>query len=209
MSGILRGCPVVVAAPSGAGKTSLVRALAEIDPLVRLSVSYTTREPRPGESDGEHYHFTNSADFEKLIAADALVEHALVHGNYYGTGRDKVEESLNAGFDVILEIDWQGARQVRKLWPDALTIFVLPPSKEALLQRLTHRGQDSDAVIARRLANAKAEIEHYAEFDYLLVNDDFAHSLADLSAVLRAHRQLCSRQSRAHAGLIQALLKNA
>lgn len=207
MSTPQRGCLVVVAAPSGAGKTSLVRALAETDTLVRLSVSYTTREPRRGESEGEHYHFISTADFEALIEQDAMVEHALVHGNYYGTGRAKVEEALEQGFDVILEIDWQGARQVRKLWPDAMSIFVLPPSKHALMQRLTHRGQDSDTVITRRLANAKAEIEHYNEFDYLLINDDFAHSLADLSAVLRAHRQLCSRQSTAHAGLIEALLR--
>ncbi len=207
MSVNARGCPVVVAAPSGAGKTSLVRALAEIDTRVRLSVSYTTRQARPGEHDGEHYHFIDSARFEALIGDDALVEHALVHGNYYGTGRDKVEEALAAGFDVILEIDWQGARQVRKLWPDALSIFVLPPSKEALLQRLTHRGQDSNAVIARRLANAKAEIEHHAEFDYLLINDDFAHSLADLTAILRAHRQHSSRQTKAHEALIQTLLQ--
>ncbi len=207
MSAPQRGCLVVVAAPSGAGKTSLVRALAETDTLVRLSVSYTTREPRPGESEGEHYHFISTTEFEALIDQDAMVEHALVHGNYYGTGRAKVEEALEQGFDVILEIDWQGARQVRKLWPDAMSIFVLPPSKQALLQRLTHRGQDSEEVIARRLANAKAEIEHYNEFDYLLINDDFAHSLADLTAILRAHRQLCSRQSMAHAGLIEVLLR--
>ncbi len=200
------GCLIVVAAPSGAGKTTLVGLLAKADPKVRLSVSYTTREPRPGEIDGEHYRFVDRGHFESLIVSGALVEHALVHGNHYGTSRLDLQASIDAGLDVILEIDWQGARQVRAQWPEAVSIFVLPPSPQTLIERLHRRGQDSAEVIARRLANARAEIEHHDEFDYLIVNDDLDQALAALTAIVRAQRQRSARQRVEHARLIGRLL---
>lgn len=206
MSTLARGCLIVVAAPSGAGKTSLVRALAQADASVRLSVSYTTRGPRPGEIDGEHYRFVAVERFQQLIADSALVEHACVHGNYYGTGRADVESMVADGLDVVLEIDWQGARQVRQHWPEAISIFILPPSAHTLLERLTRRGQDSAEVIARRLANARAEIEHHDEFDYLIVNDDFQQALQALQAIVQSQRQRIARQRCEHAGLISELL---
>lgn len=200
------GCLIVVAAPSGAGKTTLVRMLAAADPKVRLSVSYTTRDPRPGEIDGEHYHFVDRACFESLIADAALVEHALVHGNHYGTSRLDLQGAVEAGFDVILEIDWQGARQVRAQWPEAISIFVLPPSPQTLIERLNRRGQDSAEVIARRLANARAEIEHHDEFDYLIVNDDLDQAFAALRSIVNAQRHRSARQCVEHAQLIGDLL---
>ena len=200
------GCLIVVAAPSGAGKTTLVRMLAAADPKVRLSVSYTTRDPRPGEVDGEHYRFVDRACFEALIADQALVEHALVHGNHYGTSRLDLRLAIDAGFDVILEIDSQCARQVRAQWPEAISIFVLPPSPRTLIERLHRRGQDSAEVITRRLANARAEIEHHDEFDYLIVNDDLDQAFAALTAIVVAQRQRSARQRVEHALLIGQLL---
>lgn len=200
------GSLFVIAAPSGAGKTSLVRALVERDARLELSVSHTTRAPRPGEVDGEHYRFTDVAHFEQLIAQDRLLEHALVHGNHYGTGRDQVEAAFAKARDVILEIDWQGARQIRQRFPACVTIFILPPSRDALFQRLRDRGQDSPEVIARRIANARGEMEHATEFDYLIVNDRFDEALDDLAAIVRAVRLSMRIQGPRQAGLLAQLL---
>ena len=196
----------VIAAPSGAGKTSLVRALVSDDARLQLSISHTTRAPRPGEIDGEHYHFTQVDFFQDLIAKDRLLEHAQVHGNFYGTGRDQVETAFTRGRDVILEIDWQGARQIRERFPACVSIFVLPPSRAALFDRLQKRGQDSAEVIKRRIANARGEIEHAAEFDYLIVNDRFDIALADLTAIIRAVRLSMRMQAPRQAGLLGQLL---
>lgn len=196
----------VIAAPSGAGKTSLVRALVEVDAGLQVSVSHTTRAPRPGEVDGEHYHFTTPAHFRELIAQERLLEHAEVHGNYYGSARDQLEAAFAAGRDVILEIDWQGARQIRERFPACVGIFILPPSRDALLERLRNRGQDSDAVIARRIANARGEMAHATEFNYLVVNDRFEDALADLRAIIRAVRLSMRVQGPRQAPLLQQLL---
>ena len=175
----------VVAAPSGGGKTSLINALLEKDDRVSLSVSYTTRSARPGEKDGVHYHFVDDPAFIGLIGRNALLEHAEVFGHRYGTGRDAVEKKLHAGFDVLLDIDWQGARQIRKSFPSCCTIFILPPSLETLRNRLARRGQDSEDVIEERMREARTEISHSSEFDYLIINDDFDQALADLQSIVR------------------------
>jgi guanylate kinase len=175
----------VVAAPSGGGKTSLINALLEKDDRVSLSVSYTTRSARPGEKDGVHYHFVDDPAFIGLIGRNALLEHAEVFGHRYGTGREAVEKKLRAGFDVLLDIDWQGARQIRKSFPSCCTIFILPPSLEILRNRLARRGQDSEDVIEERMREARAEISHSSEFDYLIINDDFDQALADLQSIVR------------------------
>ena len=175
----------VVSAPSGGGKTSLVNALLERDPHVALSVSHTTRPPRPGERDGVHYYFVDEAAFEALAADGAFLEHARVFDHRYGTGRESVERQLADGLDVLLDIDWQGARQIRASFPAARTIFILPPSLNELRRRLVGRGQDSETVIARRMRAARDEISHAGEFDFLIVNDDFEEALADLHAVIR------------------------
>lgn len=202
----MRGNVLIVAAPSGAGKSSLVNAVLALEPRIALSISSTTRPPRPGESEGEHYHFVARAEFDRQLAADAFLEHAKVHGNYYGTARAAVQPLLDQGIDVLLEIDWQGARQVRSRLPDALGVFILPPSRAELERRLRSRGQDSDEVIARRLAAAHEEISHYHEFDYLLINDDFATAVQELRAIFVARRLCRPVQSARHAGLIAALL---
>ena len=196
----------VIAAPSGAGKTSLVQALVDRDPRLQLSVSHTTRAPRPGEVDGEHYHFTGAAHFAELIAHERLLEHAQVHGNFYGTARDQIEAAFASGRDVILEIDWQGARQIRKRFPTCIGIFILPPSRAALHDRLNKRGQDTPEVIARRLANARGEMEHATEFDYLVVNDRFDDALADLAAIVRAVRLSMRVQAPRQRALLAQLL---
>jgi guanylate kinase len=174
-----------VAAPSGGGKTSLINALLEKDDRVSLSVSYTTRSARPGEKNGVHYHFVSDPTFIGLIGENAFLEHAEVFGHRYGTERDAVEKKLRAGFDVLLDIDWQGARQVRKSFPSCCTIFIIPPSLEVLRNRLARRGQDSEEVIDRRMREAKAEISHSSEFDQLIINDDFDKALADLQSIVR------------------------
>ncbi len=181
----LRGRLFVIAAPSGAGKTSLVRALMEREPRLGFSVSFTTRRPRPTEVDGRDYHFVTPARFAEMAAADAFLEHAQVFDNSYGTGRAQVEAALAAGRDLILEIDWQGARQVRARLPEALDVFILPPSREALEQRLRLRRTDSPEVIARRLADSVTEMSHWSEFRYVVVNDDFERALGDLAAIVR------------------------
>jgi guanylate kinase len=189
----------VVAAPSGGGKTSLISALIREDSRVRLSVSYTTRPPRPGEQDGVHYHFVDEPEFLDLISHNAFLEHARVFDYRYGTGRKAVEQQLASGHDVILDIDWQGARQIRETFPSCCSIFIIPPSLEVLRQRLTARGQDSEAVIRRRMRDAQAEISHWSEFDFLIINDDFDEALSDLQSIVRtgkSNRSLTGRQRR-------------
>ena len=175
----------VLAAPSGAGKTTLVRALMEREPELRFSISYTTRAQRPGEHDGRHYFFVSPEDFREMIAADAFLEHAQVFDNYYGTSRAQVEGLLAEGHGVVLEIDWQGARQVRAAMPESVGIFILPPSRAELERRLRGRATDSEAVIRRRLADAAADMSHWSEFQYVVVNDDFATALQALSDIVR------------------------
>ncbi len=178
----------IVSAPSGAGKSSLVKALLERDPAIRLSISHTTRAPRPGEEDGVHYHFVSREAFQERLGKGEFLESAEVYGNYYGTSQPWIEAERAAGRDILLEIDWQGAAQVRRLVPDAISIFILPPSIEELRSRLRGRGTDSEEVIARRMAAAREEVSHCLEFDYLVVNDQFDTALADLLAIARARR---------------------
>ncbi|HHO69201.1 MAG TPA: guanylate kinase, partial [Gammaproteobacteria bacterium] len=196
----------IVSAPSGAGKTSLVKALLERMDGIRVSVSHTTRPPRPGEQDGVDYHFVDKAGFQRLVEAGDFLEHAQVFDNFYGTSRSAVQAQLDAGDDVILEIDWQGARQVRRQFPDAVGVFILPPSLEALRERLTGRGQDPDEVIERRMRDAVSEMAHYDEYDYLVFNDDFEVALADLQALFRADRLRLARQAARHADRLAGLL---
>jgi len=179
-----RGRLIVIAAPSGAGKTSLVKALLTDEPRLRLSVSHTTRKRRPTEEEGREYHFVSVPRFEELIARGDFLEHARVFDNLYGTSRDFVERELAAGHDVLLEIDWQGAEQVRRAMPQAVTVFILPPSRRALAERLARRATDSPDIIARRLADAATDMSHYHEFDYVIVNDDFARAVHDLKRVI-------------------------
>lgn len=202
----MRGRLFVISAPSGAGKTSLVKALLAIEPTLQLSVSFTTRAPRPGEVDGIDYQFVNLDRFRQLQDAGAFLECATVHGNHYATSHPWLDEKLAAGCDVLLEIDWQGAAQVRRQLPEAVTLFILPPSLEALAQRLHGRRQDAPEVIAQRLAAAKAEIAHYVEFDYVIINNDFQIALEDLRAVLRASALTLERQAARQATLISNLL---
>lgn len=200
------GTLYIVAAPSGAGKTSLVKSLVETTSDVVVSISHTTRPLRPGEQDGVHYHFIPLPSFETMIAQGAFLEHAQVFGNRYGTSRAAVLAKLQAGLDVILEIDWQGAQQVRKQLPDSPSIFILPPSRDALRQRLAGRGQDSAEVIERRMAAALDELSHYVEFDYLVINDQFETALTELSAIIIAQRQRRTAQLERHLELFHILL---
>jgi guanylate kinase len=174
----------VITAPSGAGKTSLTRALLERHPALRLSVSYTTRQPRPHELEGREYHFVSRERFERLCAAGAFLEHAQVFDHYYGTSRDAVQQLQRRGVDVVLEIDWQGAQQVRAAMPDCISIFILPPSRAALKERLLKRQTDAPEVIERRLRDAVGDMSHYREFDYVVVNDDFKQARADLERIV-------------------------
>lgn len=201
-----KGTLFVVSAPSGAGKTSLVKALRAGLEGFTVSVSHTTRAMRPGEAHGRDYFFVGREEFEGMIAAGAFLEHALVFGNHYGTACATVAEALDQGSDVLLEIDWQGARQVRALMPDCVSIFILPPSLAALEQRLAARGQDDAETIARRMRDALSELSHYAEYDYLVVNDDFGEALAELRAIVVARRMRAPRQIERHRGLITAML---
>mgnify|MGYP003576021504 CR=1 FL=1 len=180
-----RGCLYVIAAPSGAGKTSLVKAVLARDPALRVSISHTTRKPRENERDGEHYHFVGVDEFNRLVAAGEFLEHAQVFDNYYGTSRRGVEALRAAGHDVILEIDWQGARQVRKAQPDCRSIFILPPSRQSLEERLRNRRTDSEDVIQRRLRDSMADMSHFAEFDQVVVNDDFESAVSHLLEIIR------------------------
>lgn len=198
------GTLFIVSAPSGAGKTSLVRALVEHTPDVIVSVSHTTRARRPGERDGVNYHFVEIAHFEAMVASNAFLEHAMVFGNHYGTARETVTRELSAGRDVILEIDWQGAQQVRTLMPEAVSVFILPPGYEELERRLRGRSTDTEETIRRRMNAAQAEMSHYGEYDYLVINDDFTRALTDLQALVRSTRlRLAAQQARNTAQLAQ------
>jgi guanylate kinase len=203
---ITSGTLYIISAPSGAGKSSLVNALIDSEPHIRVSVSHTTRAMRPGEVDGVHYHFVDHAQFTAMLEQGEFLEHAQVFDNFYGTSQRALEKTLAEGIDLILEIDWQGAQQVRKLMPQAKSIFILPPTREALRHRLTNRGQDSGEIIERRMREAVSEMSHYVEYDYLVINDDFSHALSDLKAVFRANQLLQAAQHQRHAGLLSELL---
>ena len=202
----MSGTLFIVSAPSGAGKSSLVKALLERDAGIRLSVSYTTRPPRPGELDGVHYHFVSRERFQEQLGRAEFLESAEVYGNFYGTSQTWIETEMAAGRDILLEIDWQGAAQVRKLMPEARSIFILPPSLIELQRRLDGRGTDSAEVIAKRMAAAREDISHALEFDYLVVNDVFDDALSDLLAITRCQRLHTRRQARMQAQLLSSLL---
>ena len=203
----MRGTLYIVAAPSGAGKSSIVNACLARDPNICLSISFTSRAPRPGERHAEHYHFVEATEFERMVGAGDFFEHARVHGDWKGTARQSVEPQLAAGRDVLLEIDWQGALQVRAQMPDAVSVFILPPSRQALEERMRARGQDSDEVIRRRLAAAREEMSHYDEFDYVIVNEHFATAVDEMCAIFTASRLRREAQAQRHAGLIATLLQ--
>jgi guanylate kinase len=203
----MQGTLYIISAPSGAGKTSLVRELLTTVPGLALSVSHTTRLMRPGEQNGVHYHFVGVDEFQAMIAAGAFLEHAQVFDKYYGTSKSGVIDQLQSGQDVILEIDWQGAQQMRDVFPEAVAIFILPPSKEVLERRLRARGQDSDEVIARRLREVPTEISHYKEYDYLLVNEDFGRTVVDLQSIIRARKLRRQAQEVALRSLLDGLIK--
>jgi len=200
------GTLFTVSAPSGAGKTSLVKALIESTPGLCVSVSHTTRPMRPGEQNGVNYHFVEAEEFHAMLDGAEFLEHAQVFGNLYGTSQTWVEAQLNAGTDVILEIDWQGAQQVKRLLPQTLSIFILPPSRATLKQRLTARGQDDTAIIAARMAEATEEMSHYVEGDFLVVNQDFDKALGELQAIITCQRLRTSRQQENLDNLLQDLL---
>lgn len=202
----MTGTLYIVAAPSGAGKSSLVQTLIKTTPNLAASVSYTTRPMRHGEQDGVHYHFTDEQGFAARLAQGDFLEHAVVFGHRYGTSRSFVEERLLQGLDVILTIDWQGARGIRQARPDCVSIFILPPSRKALRERLAARGQDNLDTIEQRMAAARDEIAHYPEFDYLVLNDDFESALADLQAIIRARRLSRAAQTEKMQALLQDLL---
>ncbi|KPK35437.1 MAG: guanylate kinase [Betaproteobacteria bacterium SG8_40] len=201
----MKGSVIIVSAPSGAGKTSLVKELVERDPATRKSVSHTTRPRRPGEQDGIDYHFVSAGTFQGMLEAGEFLESAEVHGNMYGTGQKWLEEQRRQGSDIVLEIDWQGAKQVRGLMPEAVGIFVLPPSVDTLRGRLTKRAQDSDQVIARRLAAARNEVSHVHEFDYVIINDDFDTAVQDLICIVRSIRLRLTAQLDRNQALINSI----
>ena len=203
-----RGRLFVITAPSGAGKTSLVNALLQREPGLRLSISHTTRPRRPNERDGREYHFVSVEQFEQLVAQQAFLEHARVFDNYYGTSRAFVEEQLRAGHDVLLEIDWNGAQQVRRALPACVTVFVLPPSRRALAERLAKRATDSPEVIARRLRDAAADMSHYREFDYVVVNDDFEHAVHELRRIIAGEAAELGAERPQLQGLLHELLED-
>jgi len=197
----------IFSAPSGAGKTSLVEALLESTDGIGVSVSHTTRDMRPGEEDGVHYHFIDKLEFEKMVDTGTFLEHAKVFDNYYGTSQKALEDRLSQGEDVILEIDWQGAQQVRKLMPYAISVFILPPSRKALEQRLNSRGQDSADVIARRMQDATSDMAHYVEFDYVIINNEFEVATQQLRAIVLAQRQRLDVLAKAEQSTLTALIK--
>ena len=200
------GTLYVFSAPSGAGKTSLVKSLLEKTNNIRVSVSHTTRAPREGEIDGQDYNFVSQNDFQDLINQNAFLEHAQVFDNFYGTSQAWVEQELLEGRDVILEIDWQGAKQIRNQIPETVGVFILPPSREELLSRLTGRGTDSAEIIARRMHDAENEMSHYGEFDYLVINDNFDDALEELRSIVIARRQRTAIQSVIQQDLLKNLL---
>ncbi|CAK0773393.1 Guanylate kinase [Gammaproteobacteria bacterium] len=196
----------IISAASGTGKTSLVKALQQSLPNLAVSISHTTRAPRPGETNDIHYHFVDKNHFEALLEQQAFIEYAHVFNNFYGTTREELIKNFSAGKDVILEIDWQGARQVRITFPEAIGIFILPPSREILRQRLQGRGQDRAEIIENRLAGARSEISHWNEFEYTVINNDFSMALAELEAIVRARRLLRTHRAIQIAALIDSLL---
>jgi guanylate kinase len=199
----------IVSAASGTGKTSLVSELLQRTDNLQVSISHTTRKPRPGEEHGKHYYFVEEASFLELVAQQAFLEHAKVFDHYYGTLTKTVQERLSEGVDLILEIDWQGARQVRKVFPNAHGIFILPPSRESLRQRLSSRAQDDEAIINQRMQSAIAEMSHYKEFNYLVINDDFETALAEMQSIILANRSSLSRQMAKNAELISSLISDS
>lgn len=204
----MKGSLFIITAASGTGKTSLVKQLIATTNDLAVSVSHTTREPRPGEIDGQHYHFTSASKFVEGIQAGEFLEHAQVFDNYYGTSRQSVDQQLNSGVDVILEIDWQGALQIKELYDDVTMIFILPPSKATLRQRLSSRGQDSQEVIEKRLAGAVTEMKQYVHFDYVVINDQFEAALTELKSIIVAKRQTLSRQQSRYGETIADLIKD-
>jgi guanylate kinase len=204
----MSGSLYIISAPSGAGKTSLVSKLIELDSHIKVSVSSTTRPMRPGEENGVNYHFLSIEQFQEKIDQNDFLEHAQVFDNFYGTSKSTVEAQLKAGKDVILEIDWQGAQQVRKLIPEAISIFILPPSLEELHRRLNGRGTDSEEVIARRMQDAVNEMSHYDEFDYIVINNNFEIALKQLHSIFSAGRLTKNKQVMQHANLIDALISS-
>jgi len=203
---VTKGTLYVISAASGAGKTSLVNAVLEQVPNIEVSVSHTTRAPREGELDGVNYHFVDKEAFQEMVNAGEFFESATVFGNMYGTSRQHIQEQLLKGKDVILEIDWQGARQIRQLMADCKSIYIAPPSIAALRERLTSRGQDDEAVIEKRMQEAVSEMSHYAEFEYLVINDDFDEARENLAAIILGERMLLEHQQHKHAELLAELL---
>ena len=197
----------VVSAPSGAGKTSLLKQLISELEDVQTSISHTTRQKRDAEIDGVDYHFVDIEQFKRLVSEEAFFEHAEVFGNHYGTSKSSIDDQLGKGIDVILEIDWQGARQIKKQLPDSLSVFILPPSKSELENRLQGRGQDDEAIIKGRMDAAISEMSHYNEYDYLVINDDFSVAVAEIKSIIQAERQKISIQSKKHAQLLSNLLE--
>jgi len=205
---VSKGTLFTISAPSGAGKTTLVKALVESTDKIKVSVSHTTRKPRPGEKNNVNYHFVTEEEFMHKLTCNLFLEHAQIYDHYYGTSQKLLIEQLNAGIDVILEIDWQGAQQVHRLKPDTVGIFILPPSRAALEKRLRKRGKDSEEVIAKRLRGAVDEISHYVEFDYLVVNDDFSKALKDLQVIVHSQRLRQLAQAPKLEGLLTELLNS-
>ncbi len=204
---VAKGTLYIISAPSGAGKTSLVQAVLATLPDVVVSVSHTTRRQREGEVDGKNYHFVDQQQFQQMIDSGDFLEHASVFGNYYGTSRQYIQQQLQDGQDVILEIDWQGARQIRQLLTESRSIFILPPSVQSLRDRLRGREQDSEDVIESRMREAVSEMSHYAEFDYIVINDDFEQARGELAAIFTSNRMRLEQQQQAHADLLSDLLK--
>ena len=200
------GTLYIISAASGAGKTTLVSAVLEQVADLEVSVSHTTRAPREGEVDGVNYHFVDKDTFEAMVENSEFIENAAVFGNMYGTSRQHIQEQLLKGKDVILEIDWQGARQIRQLISDCKSVYIVPPSTEALRERLTSRGQDDESIISRRMHEAISEMSHYVEFDYLIINDDFDEARDNLAAIIKGNRMLHEHQQQKHADLLARLL---
>lgn len=203
------GTLYIISAASGAGKTTLVSAVLEQLDDLEVSVSHTTRAPREGEVDGVNYHFVDKDTFEAMVEDSEFIEYATVFGNMYGTSRQHIQEQLLKGKDVILEIDWQGARQIRQLMADCRSVYIVPPSTEALRERLTSRGKDDEETITRRMQEAISEMSHYVEFDYLIINDDFDEARDNLTAIIRGNRMLHEHQQQKHADLLARLLGSA
>ena len=204
---MIKGILYIVSAPSGAGKSSLVRAIVQKLPDVVVSVSHTTRPMRAGEVDGQDYHFIDESHFNAMVEQGDFLEHAQVFGNHYGTSKQSIEEQLLSGKDVILEIDWQGARQIRQLMSESKSVYILPPSIDALKERLSNRGQDSDEVIDSRMREAVSEMTHYGEFDYIVINDDFDEATEQLASIFVCNRLLLDGQQQRNAELLADLLK--